>query len=474
MKKIKYFFPFLFLFIFIFSLSVNAEETDDTSDIVICNSPFEVGDTYSFYIKKTSSDNWEYEYILDYEITNDDERYCCMYLTTDNKIYMLNAPMGILNGYPPGSQTPQVSDYWFGNTGWVPFGYANCESYIVSSSGFSTNIPIFSSQADAESYVNGDSDLIKSAINYKKTYENGSWVKPFEDIEINDNDMLIPSLSNLSHNGFSISNRAEEYGVDVYVVSGLRQPGEFIHDVDLDLSDYLYGHTLGWLTNDDKVYTQDSFDLIKDFGVDNVTLLNESVNSFYTEYPNARAYYPDANFMTKVYYDVWGAPFGTTYFSYNDVTKVTAPDLMGVDCYDIPLCFTCYKVRFYYYDENDGMHYGPWAVVTYCSNGDIKASTSYVGNDGSVIDTPTDFGKQDEQGNISYDNNNYSEFIDLGDVNGLFATIRSIFNNLSATTGSFSTLFASVFNFLPPEILAIIFGGIGAMVLIGIIKAVIG
>ncbi|MBO5081533.1 MAG: hypothetical protein J6C06_02900 [Lachnospiraceae bacterium] len=463
MKKIKYFFPFLFLFIFFFSLTVNAEDKPlSYATVDITN-----GETFYYYFEWQNGTEYQYQ-LADEMVYTGSKKLALYFGDGDHPMWIRSNDTNV--------SIPSFRSYTSMETctsyGSWPIGNGTALTTLVPGK-FETNIPLFESADLATQYSNGTIGIEK-ALNYKKIYENGSWVRPFEDIEINDNDMLIPSLSNLSHNGFSISNRAEEYGVDVYVVSGLRQPGEFIHDVDLDLSDYLYGHTLGWLTNGDKVYTQDSFDLIKDFGVDNVTLLNESVNSFYTEYPNARAYYPDANFMTKVYYDVWGAPFGTTYFSYNDVTKVSASDLMGVDCYDVPLCFTCYKVRFYYYDENDGMHYGPWAVVTYCSNGDIKASTSYVGNDGSVIDTPTDFGKQDEQGNISYDNNNYSEFIDLGDVNGLFGNIRSIFNNISATNGTFSQLFASVFNFLPPEILAIIFGGIVLMVFIGIIKACIG
>lgn len=480
MKKYLIFLLILIL-CFSLSLSVSAESEEDDASADYLTGVFEIGDEVYYRCEITYTyRGTEYHLRTDMSsfITESNKTMCLYY-----QDYTVSSSGKCLNEMG----TPSSTEYLYQdniNDGSIytnqscinvqPLMYTDTSMYeSCNDVYFTTNLPIFESYEDAVAYRNGELGIEK-AVNYKKVFENGSWVSPFEDIEINDNDMPVPSLSNLSHNGFKVTNRAEEYAVDVYVVSGLRQPGEFVHNVSLDLSDYLYGHTLGWLTNVDKAYSQDSFDLVKDFGVDNVSLLNESVNSFYTEYQNAKAYYPDANFLTKVYYDVWGEPFGTTYFSYNDVTNVTASDLMGVDCYDIPLCFTCYKVRFYYFDETDGMHYGPWAVVTYCSNGDIKASTSYVGSDGNVIDTPTDFGKQDDQGNISYDNNNNSNFIDLNDTNSLFGSLRSIFNNMAATNNTFSQLFGSVFNFLPPEILAIIFGGIAAMVFIGIIKAIVG
>ena len=136
----------------------------------------------------------------------------------------------------------------------------------------------------------------------------------------------------------------------------------------------------------------------------------------------------------------------------------------------IPICYTHYRVRYFYYDDESGFHYGPWANVVYFSNGKVVSNAIFQDDDGNIIETTINNGLQDESGNITYDN---SEFIDIGNINGLFGNIRSIFNNISATNGTFSQLFASVFNFLPPEILAIIFGGIGLMVFIGIAKACI-
>lgn len=481
MKKIKYFFLLLFLFIFIFSLSVNAEETDDTSDIVMCDSAFEIGDTYSFYIKKTTSDNWEYEYILDYEITNDDGRYCCMYLTSDNKIYMLNAPMGIRNGYPPGSQTPQVSDFWFGNHDWIPFGYANSESYIVSSSGFSTNIPIFSSQADAELYVNGDSDLIKSAINYKKTYENGSWVRPFEDIEINDSNMLVPALTNVSHSGFSCTNNNDEkYLVEVYVSSGLQNIGNYLEG-STSISDPFVENSFGLVSNNSEAqYNGSSISLFDCYGVDNVNALYNNLIELYTTYPTVLSYQKGTDYeyeredftaTSPCFFDIWGRYFGKTYMFWRTNHEVNTSDVDANLVEKIPICYTHYRVRYFYYDDESGFHYGPWANVVYFSNGKVVSNAIFQDDDGNIIETTINNGLQDESGNITYDS---SEFIDIGNVNGLFGNIRSIFNNISATNGTFSQLFASVFNFLPPEILAIIFGGIGLMVFIGIVKACIG
>lgn len=469
MKNIlKYILSFAFCVGVIFATTtttVNAEES--TSDTVMCDSAFEVGDTYSFYIKKTSSDNWEYEYILDYEITNDDELYCCMYLTSDNKIYMLNAPMGIRNGYPPGSQTPQVSDYWFGNHEWIPFGYANCESYIVSSSGFSTNIPIFSSQVDAELYVNGDSDLIKSAVNYKKTYENGSWVKPFEDIEINDSNMSSPQLANVSHSGFTVVNIPDErYMVDVYLESGIQNP--LPYEISLtSIGDALFVNSFGLVSDTEGAFTGE-IDLLSCYGVDNISALNDSVSQFYSTYPSINAFNDSLPMETlkvnKPTWSIWGQPFGKSFVFFSKSSSANGT----VSADNCPLAYTNYKVRYFYYDDDSGFHYGPWTNFIYFSDGRVMRGEVFQGNDGNIIESPLESGTQDSSGNVSM---NYGSLVDIENPNELFGYLRSLINNINATGNNFMTLFGTVFSFLPSDLLAIIWLGIGCMILIGIIRA---
>ena len=484
MKKIKYFFPFLLLFIFIFSLSVNAEETEDTSDLVMCDSAFEIGDSAYLYVElMTNVNDWKYTFILDKEITSEEESRICIYVDSDNRLQMHNAPSGIRYGQQVGTDNTSEMEYWFGNRGWVPLGYANTENFYTEMYGFVTNIPFFSSYEDALVYINGDDSAVKSALNYKKTFENGSWVKPFEDIEINDREIPVPELCNITHSSFSVSNNVDEkYLVEVYLDSGLQNPYYALDAMTYNsIDDPFYVNSFGLITDRSEAYWNGpDFDVFALWQVDNCSALLESVNSFYTRFPTAMSWYTAEDVQTtgvfsnfdKTAYGIWGAPFGDKYGLWGNISKVTAEDLATVDIDDVPLCFTHYRVRYWYYDDDSGYHYGPWASVVYFSDGKVVINSIFQDDDGNIIESGTESGRQDGNGILNITDKFGS--LDLGSSDNLFAYINSLFTNLKYVAGNFSIVFASVFSFLPEDVRHMIYLGMGSIIVIAIIKALRG
>ncbi len=348
---------------------------------------------------------------------------------------------------------------------------------------FRTNIPLFSSQSEAEAYIRGEIG-IENALNYKKVYENGSWVEPFDNVEINDNTVDLPKVSNLSHNGFTLTNNPEDKGylVEVYVGNGLRSPVVFENGSlgdDIESADVIsqYSHTYGLLDPVSDAYNyQTVFDLYVDYGVDNVGTLTQACRNFYTNYPSAKSF-PLIMGGNKNTWAVWGQPFGKNYVFWTSTTTLSANDVATIDCYSCPLAFTTYKIRYFYYDDTNGWHYGPWSVYTYFSNGDIGYSSVYQDDEDKILETDTIYGEQDSvTGSINVNTSGIGaeQFINLNNPNELFGYIRSVTNNISATMGNFSMLFATVFTFIPSDIQYMIWLGIAVMIIIGVIKVVKG
>lgn len=448
---------------------------------IVCNAPLEIGDDLYYHVYNSYDNNgtaYYKRYEIDIEVTSDNQ-YCCFYLTESTStpsglmINSLEIPMGVYTQYNEDKVVTSVS-YDSNVSNVFP------DIYIVPRHAsktltFRTNIPIFETYEVAKQYSLGDVSVLTEAVNYNKTFENGSWVSPFEDIEINDSSMLTPQLSNISHNGFTLTNRNnEQLAVDIYVESGFQNPNKYLQGSN-SLDDPVYAHSLGWLTNVDAAYMRNEFNLLTDFKVDNERLLKDSVSQFYTAYPHYNSWRDtpankDNTTHVNDAYDIWGRPFGRQKAFWFFTSSVDASQIENVSIYSVPLCYTTYKVRYYYFDEASGMHYGPWSVYTYFSDGRMLSSGVFQGNDGSVIETAPQVGVQDSSGNIGYVDN--MDFVNLNNPNELFSYIRSVFNNISATTGNFATIFGSVFTFLPAEITSMIFLGLGLMVLIGIIKVI--
>lgn len=470
MKNIlKYILSFAFCVgvIFATTTTVNAEES--TSDSVICDSAFEVGDSAYLYVElMTNVYDWKYTFILDKEITSEEESRICIYVDSDNRLQMHNAPNGIRYGQQVGTDNTSEMEYWFGNRGWVPLGYANTEDFYTEMYGFVTNIPFFSSYEDALIYINGDDDAVKSALNYKKTFENGSWVRPFEDIEINDSDILVPDLSNISHEGFTVTNCNNElYVCEIYMESGIEKPENYMNG-SLNVDNALFVNSFGLITDNSEAYWNGpTFNIAQLYGVDNYSALMNSVNNFYSSYPSPNSYY--SGYKASDNYQIWGRPFNKQGIFFMNSTSVNSNDLIGITPYDIPICYTQYRVRYFYYDDDSGYHYGPWGIYTYFSDGSVSKSGLFQSNTGDIIEIPTTSGIQNESGNVEF---NTSNIVDLNNPNELFGYLRSTINNINATGNTFMTLFATLFSFIPIELQIALWLGIACMIFIGVIKSI--
>ena len=485
MKKIKYFFLLLFLFIFIFSLTVNAEETEEN---IICDSVFDVGDTIIYKVSNNYNGYRQDGYAEC--LATSSNKYICFYLESGvnsptgyqlaifNNTHFTDLSMTITYVYDNGSTQYSPNNYILNMR---PYDY---HIYGEPKSGnyFYTNIPIFQSKAEAQEYVNGARD-INTAINYKKTMENGSWVKPFEDIDINDREIPVPELCNITHSSFSVSNNVDEkYLVEVYLDSGLQNPYYALDATTYNsIDDPFYVNSFGLITDRSEAYWNGpDFDVFALWQVDNRSALLESVNSFYTRFPTAMSWYTAEDVQTtgvysnfdKTAYGIWGAPFGDKYGLWGNISKVTAEDLAAVDIDDVPLCFTHYRVRYWYYDDDSGYHYGPWASVVYFSDGKVVINSIFQDDDGNIIESGTESGRQDENGILNITDKFGS--LDLGSSDNLFAYINSLFTNLNYVAGNFSIVFASVFSFLPGDVRHMIYLGMGAIIVIAIIKALRG
>ena len=450
--------------------TVNAEETEEN---IICDTVFDVGDTIIYKVSNNYNGYRQDGYAEC--LATSSNKYICFYLESGansptgyqlailNNTHFDNLSMTITYVYDNGS-----TQYSHNNAvlNMRPYDY---QIYSDAKSGnyFYTNIPIFQSRAAAQEYVNGNRD-INTAINYKKTMDNGSWVRPFEDIEINDSDILVPDLSNISHEGFTVTNcNNDKYLIEIYMKSGFASPESGLSSVTT-IDDALFVNNFGLITDNSEAYWNGpTINIAQLYGVDNISALTNSYTNFYTSYPSAKSYGIDASRDDT--YIIWGNPFNKNTWFYTNNTEVDDSDLIGKSPYDFDLCFTNYRVRYFYYDDDSGYHYGPWCDVVYFSSGYITQSAIFQSNVGNIIETPITSGTQDSSGNINF---NTSNIVDLNNPNELFGYLRSTINNINATGNTFMTLFATLFSFIPIELQIALWLGIACMIFIGVIKSI--
>ncbi|MBO5341975.1 MAG: hypothetical protein J6A73_04745 [Lachnospiraceae bacterium] len=481
----KYLIVFLVLILcFSFSFSVSAESENDDSSSDYLTGVFKIGDEvyYTCEIMYTYRGT-EYHWSMDMRTTiTETNKMMCLYYddySLSSVGYHLNE-MGV-----PGGTENLYQDLKSDGTEYTNQACTNVQPTLYIDTSvydscfdvyFLTNLPIFESYEAAIAYRSGELGIEK-AVNYKKVFENGNWVSPFEDIEINDSNIPTPELSNVSHNGFTVTNAPDErYMVDVYMESGIQNPLPYEKNMT-SIGDALFVNSFGLVSDSEGAYTG-TIDILACYGIDNLTALDNSKNSFYSTYVDL-SHFNDSLYsigemgVNQKSWSIWGAPFGKKLVFFTKYTYPEASEFQSLSIYKMPLCYTNYKVRYFYFDEESGMHYGPWTNFIYFSDGRVFQSSIYEDNNGNVIDTPLQSGSQDSEGNVSI-NNSPGNLIELENPNELFGYLRSVLNNMNATNNTFSQLFGSVFNFLPPEILAIIFGGIAAMVFIGIVKSLAG
>lgn len=468
MKNIlKYILSFAFCVGVIFATTTTVNAEDNT---IVCQE-YSLGDELvffyeSYYFAGQDGVNNGLKVRVDFKhIVDSEEPKLCIYVENNYlRWFGLDAIEYEYHNYMWSPDNPQWVEQ---NSGHVydfhPAPYGNNQCVTID---FHTNIPIFSCKSDAQEYLNGNLD-INSAINYKKSMENNEWVKPFEDIEINDSNMSSPQLANVSHSGFTVVNVPDErYMVDVYLESGVQNPLPYEKSLT-SIGDALFVNSFGLVSDTEGAFTGE-IDLLSCYGVDNVSALNESVSQFYSTYPSINAFNDslpmDTLEINKPTWSIWGQPFGKSFVFFSKSTSATG----SVSADNCPLAYTNYKVRYFYYDDDSGFHYGPWTNFIYFSDGRVMRGEVFQGNDGNIIESPLESGTQDSSGNVSM---NYGSLVDIENPNELFGYLRSLINNINATGNNFMTLFGTVFSFLPSDLLAIIWLGIGCMILIGIIRA---
>ena len=479
-KKLLYILCVVMCVCFVFGFTTT---TANAEEVITCNGKIEVGNriylscinTYDVATGKT-----EVVFNID-EIATEETMRCCYFLqdwdgTPSGKAIfcggtfpkisseMRNGSTSMGVGY--GTNIDQIG-------GFSPYPYATSSQACLSSA-FITNIPIFENVNDADLYVGGDDSVLSKAINYNKTYdsEGDVWVTPFDNIQINDSDMPLPSLSKVSHNGFTVKPPDERYMVDIYLESGIQSPALYVKSLTRVENSY-YINNFGLISDIEGAFTG-TIELDKDYGIDNRGALLESCNSFYSEFPNLKSYadtfiFPDKSLgiNTKTF-AIWGQPFGKNFVFWTKSADV-GTTVSSIDI--IPIAYTNYKVRYYYFDDTSGFHYGPWVNFIYFSDGRVYNNYVYQGKDGSIIETPLQSGNQDASGNVNISGN--TNLIDLENPNGFFGYIRSLLNNVDATMNTYSTLFAMYFSFIPSDLQAVIWLGIAIMVLTGVILAII-
>ncbi|MBO5342704.1 MAG: hypothetical protein J6A73_08490 [Lachnospiraceae bacterium] len=472
---------FILIFTLSFSIFANAETSEEEKNYL--DSVFEVGDDVYYtceitYIYRGT----EYHWAMDMRTTiTESNKMMCLYYepyslsSTGQKLCEIGTPAGTEILYKDlKSDGTEYTNQSCVNV--QPIKYMDTSIYeSCSDVYFLTNLPIFSSYEDAISYRNGDLG-IENAVNYNKVWNNGNWVSPFEDLEINDSDIVLPVLSNITHEGFTVDNIDTDarFLLEIYMQSGIETPANYV-DGTHNISDALFVNNFGLINENSEAYYHNSVvDLNMMYSVDNNTALLSSINSFYTTYPSCYDYTKGVDRVWKAseLYNIWGLPFGKQAVFFNHNTKVSASELAKITPYDIPNAYTQYKVRFFYFDDSSGWHYGPWASYTYFSDGNVVKSGIFQNNNGDIIETPTENGKQDTSGNISYSNN--AEYINLNNPNELFSYIRATINNIDLSMGNFATLFATVFGFIPVEIQSMLWLGIAVMVIVGVIKVIKG
>lgn len=134
------------------------------------------------------------------------------------------------------------------------------------------------------------------------------------------------------------------------------------------------------------------------------------------------------------------------------------------DTWDIDLYTSDFLIRYRYLDNNDVMHYSSnFAFVQCKSDGTYTISIPDTDNiDDVEPDSPTiEVPDYTDEIIISKD--------DDIEVTNIFSTIKALFNTLK----DFPTYFGKIFNMFPSWLITLMSFGIGALIIIGILKAVL-
>lgn len=299
----------------------------------------------------------------------------------------------------------------------------------------------------------------------------GDVIAPDRDFgEEYDPDIPIPELTNISHNGFTVANAAENLEIDLVVESrfyGLihynQYPGLYTYDKTSLINSHKYDCTY----TADIGYTKAVYNLAEDFDCSNVDDLYSDGNSYFTTYTTHKSL-PSYEW-TKHSGETWTKGFTVVRYPY--VTE-------GIAKHDALMTSnqaqTKYYVRFLEMRLNEEgvgatMVPGQWYSYTYCydiDDGGGKVIVSPVGGDenGNPVETDPEEGNQGDDGIPDYSDPpiNYSGDSLLEIITGIFGDLTEM---ISAFQG-FADFLVGTFAFIPSNIWSIVRIGVGLSVVL--------
>lgn len=289
----------------------------------------------------------------------------------------------------------------------------------------------------------------------------------------------IPQLKDLSHNGFTVANAADDLELDLVVESyfygldhvntkvGTKNTRFQVDKTDL-IAKHLYEPTcfdeIGF-TGSKVVLHQEPFDCKNRFD-----LFTDGIE-YFMNYPT-HTKLPDYNMFkhSASEYDLIYATYTTKYqATYEDLNN--ALETSGQ-------AFTKYYVRFYQLKESEltpntyVMTPGQWYCYTYNTKSNTGVSPVEGNPDnGSPIETDPIWGEQDEDGNPIYDDGSLPD-IDTSNPIVMLQDFIDFLVGLPDQLGDISLFLKDAFCFIPEKYWGIILAGVGFMVVFLIFRAI--
>lgn len=469
------------LLCFASAVTVNAEETTETVTADIKEYKFNLWrqtPTSTYYWRNYAYDTTS-EYLFAFLETGKEEFEDAGGGTSERPKYLLvysGSTAGTLRGeslaYDDTKVNPIDGSSAFKYINLTPF--SSIENADVSTMGVgydevnvtSNNIPIF--------------DRMEQLKIYMETGESPANERDFGTVY--DPNVPVPELTNLSHNGFTVANAADDLELDLVVKStfyGLKH--KYFHDMasdgvspsklalfEADKENVIDSHYYDCAAFYEEGYRKSEYNILGDYGCTNLEDLASDGVDFYTMYPTHQKL-PDYSFIKH-------AP--TAYMSdYNamkeNFDEMEGPTTMAYALSKTPQAETKYYVRFYQIDEDGSMSPGQWYCYTYINDNKIEISPVIGDTDGSPIETDPVDGIQDGDGNPDYGSGGGFDIdLDMENPINMLSSFLSFVMSLPGLFSGYSAFLGSAFPFVPSNVWKILTAGIGFSVVFLIFRAV--
>ena len=287
--------------------------------------------------------------------------------------------------------------------------------------------------------------------------------------DIVDTSIPTPELTNITHNGFIVSNMGDYY-IDVYTESFLygvsmkKITSRWLPEVD---TSWVYSsHKYNFVDLSDVAVSSSNVNIKTLWNVDNELNLVNDFKKWSSEFPDINSL-PSYSF-TK------GSSAGSTQYNLNHNYNKVIGDSDSEKLRTSAQACTVFYVRFYTKD----IKCGQWMKYTYrdgAKNAGASVTVEQVSFSKTGEETTIDKaeGRQDyDTGITDFDSSNDLSF-DLTDVDSFFNYLTSIFDSCKNSVSAFASLIYACVPFLPSELINVIVLAIVIMLFIGIIKAVV-